>query len=359
MISRSKLRNFLISEVRSIVEEKSKLQDFLYKPLEKSIEDSMFWLYPNTEYDADMENVGGQWQNQSQAAQVLGSSIEAFMRQNGYPIKIIVISVESDSNIKLDLPVEPGHILYPNSIVVGGEQSVGDRGEFVMILYLVPVGDDFNPEDVDSKDIAKKIGKIVRHELIHADQFEKRRVRQKISRLAAKDRFSQEGEIVDSDDRLGYLSSNMEIDAYAHEFAEELLYKYGKDESLSILRGGRSFENLDISDQFKEYMSDSSGLSRDKINRLKNKMYSNIIDLTDREIYSEKKERKKKKKKKSYAGHHPDESYEKGTVKNLYLDQPSTHGGWPEGPSKSFTSDEPVMKQISGFLKNMKLLESE
>lgn len=57
------------------------------------------------------------------------------------------------------------------------------------------------------------------------------------------------------------------------------------------------------------------------------------------------------------AGYHPDESYEEGTVKNLMLDKETSHGGWPEGPSKSYTSDEPVNKQISDWLKQMKLVK--
>ena len=54
----------------------------------------------------------------------------------------------------------------------------------------------------------------------------------------------------------------------------------------------------------------------------------------------------------------PEKTYEKGTVKNLYLNRPSSHGGWPAGPSKSFMSNKPVMKQISSWLKDMGLLEA-
>ena len=57
-------------------------------------------------------------------------------------------------------------------------------------------------------------------------------------------------------------------------------------------------------------------------------------------------------------GYHPDESYEEGTIKNLMLDKETSHGGWPEGPSKSFTSDDPVNKQIADWLKSMKMVKS-
>lgn len=42
--------------------------------------------------------------------------------------------------------------------------------------------------------------------------------------------------------------------------------------------------------------------------------------------------------------------------KDLFLDRPTSHGGWPEGHSGSYTDpDTPVHKQISDYLKSMGL----
>ena len=60
-----------------------------------------------------------------------------------------------------------------------------------------------------------------------------------------------------------------------------------------------------------------------------------------------------KNKKKSIKGDHPEDRYVNATVKNLYLDQPSSHGGWPEGEY-----DPPVNVQISQWMKSMGLMES-
>ncbi|MAG27662.1 hypothetical protein CMI47_19195 [Candidatus Pacearchaeota archaeon] len=60
---------------------------------------------------------------------------------------------------------------------------------------------------------------------------------------------------------------------------------------------------------------------------------------------------------KKHSGHHPEESYEVGTSKNLMLDRPTQHGGWPEGPSKSYTSNKPVNKQIYDWLKSMAMID--
>ena len=56
-------------------------------------------------------------------------------------------------------------------------------------------------------------------------------------------------------------------------------------------------------------------------------------------------------------GHHPEESYEEGTIENLMLDKETTHGGWPEGPSRSFTSNKKVNAQIADWLKDMKMVK--
>jgi len=65
-------------------------------------------------------------------------------------------------------------------------------------------------------------------------------------------------------------------------------------------------------------------------------------------------ETKKKKKKKSKK--YIEKTYKLGTKKSLDLDKPTSHGGWPEGPSKSYTSNKPVNKQISDWLKGMSMI---
>jgi hypothetical protein len=327
----------------------------MYGNLDDAIANSKFWTYSNKEEDSDIENIKGEWHEQTPAAQILGFAVEEFLEKMGIKIIIAVISTDVDANQKMTLPVTSNHPLYPDKLIVGGQQGLTSRGRFIMYLFMVPVDDSFNPEDVNPKIISNKVGNIVRHEIIHAIQFEKRSKGQKISRVLAKSKFEDEGEIPDSENRDDYLGSKMEIDAYAHEFAEELLQKYGKEKSLNILRGSTPLDTLDMSDQFIEYFQDIS--NTDITNRLKNKIYSHIINLTDREIYSETKSKKKRKKKKKYSGSQPEDTYKKATVKNMYMDKDSSHGGWPDGPSKSFTSKEPVMKQISSWMKSMKILD--
>lgn len=46
-------------------------------------------------------------------------------------------------------------------------------------------------------------------------------------------------------------------------------------------------------------------------------------------------------------------------LKDLYLDRPTSHGGWPHGHSGSYRDNStPVYKQISNYLEDMGLLEN-
>jgi hypothetical protein len=46
-------------------------------------------------------------------------------------------------------------------------------------------------------------------------------------------------------------------------------------------------------------------------------------------------------------------------LKDLYLDRPTSHGGWPDGHSGSFRDNKtPVNQQIAQYLEDMGLLEN-
>jgi len=271
--------------ISSILHEATKLPDAMYSSLDAAIEQSGFWLQSNTESEGDMEtipHVGSQ--NQTPAAQVLGRVIEDYLASINFPMTAAVISAEADENEKLDLPVRSGHKLYPSDLVVGGSQGLSSKGRFVTYLYLMPVSEDYDLSMINGSVLSKKIGNIMRHEIIHSQQFEKRRKNQKVSRNVAKDRFEAEGEIPSNTaPRKDYLSSKIEIDAYAHELAEELLQKVGKEKALEVLRGKININSLNLSDQFIEYFKNVPG--EDSTIRLKKKMYSHIMDLTQRGLY--------------------------------------------------------------------------
>ena len=50
----------------------------------------------------------------------------------------------------------------------------------------------------------------------------------------------------------------------------------------------------------------------------------------------------------------------KKTIKNLHLDKPTSHGGWPSGKPGGYTDpDTPVYKQIANYLQSMGLIDDD
>ena len=48
------------------------------------------------------------------------------------------------------------------------------------------------------------------------------------------------------------------------------------------------------------------------------------------------------------------------SIKDLYLDRPTSHGGWPGGHEGGYTDkDTPVYKQIANYLKAMGLADDD
>lgn len=272
----------------SKIYEAKRLDDALYKPLHTAIIDSEFWTYSNT-YDVDSTEINSILKNdvdQTEAAEVLTSALNAFFTQNRIPTRAAVHSPDPALNPKT--VINPSHPNYPNRIIIGGNQGIAGQNNkkgssrFLMNLHLGTYGDNFSTTDIDAISLSKNIGALIRHELIHLHQIEDRRKNQRISRLDTLKRLRDEGEIPTTDSREDYLSSKIEIDAYAHEIAEEMLNKYGKDASLEMLRGNVKIDPDDISDQFKEYFIDNANSSFTR--RLKRKIYGHIMDLAERNL---------------------------------------------------------------------------
>ena len=64
------------------------------------------------------------------------------------------------------------------------------------------------------------------------------------------------------------------------------------------------------------------------------------------------KSRKRKQSERPVGGSQPEEMYGLATRKNMFLDRPTSHGGWPEGEY-----DPPVKDRIYNYLHSMGLIQ--
>ena len=260
--------------------EASKLADEFYKPLESAITASQFWEHENSEDDPDYNTVWGEDVDQTPAAEVLGDALTDYFREINYPMSFLVRS--PDVEVNPGFLMGPDHRTYPNKVVLGGEMGLSGQGRLMMYLNLVIFDTDFDTADISPQALAAEIASVIRHEVIHGKQYDKRAKSQKTSRVKAKKAYEEDGSIVDSSDRPKYLSSHIEIDAYAHEFAEHLLRKLGKEKALNVVRYADNSEELPIPDQMREYFS---GIATEKaFTNMMGKVYSHIVNLSDRDL---------------------------------------------------------------------------
>ena len=262
------------------LQEASKLAGEFYKPLELVIAKSGFWKQPNDDGSADYNTVWGEDIDQTPAAEVLGDALTLYFKEIEYPIVFLIRSADVEINDKY--LIGPGHRSYPNNIVLGGEMGMSSRGRLMMYLNMGIFDDDFDLSEINPAIVATEVASIIRHEVIHAKQYDKRAKKQKTTRAKAKQAYEDDGSIVVSSDRNAYLSSHIEVDAYAHEFAEHLLRKLGKKEALDVIRYANNSSDLPLPDQFREYLEGVS--SKKAFNNLTGKMYTHIIDLSNRDL---------------------------------------------------------------------------
>jgi len=260
--------------------EASTLDDKFYKPLEMAVAASRFWEHDNGEEDPDYNTIWGEDVDQTPAAEILGDALTDYFQEIEYPMSFLVRSPDVEMN--QGFLMGPDHRAYPNKIVLGGEMGMSAQGRLMMGLNLAIFDDGFDISDISPPVLAAEVASVIRHELIHAKQYDKRAESQKSSRVKAKKAYEEDGSIADSSDRPSYLSSHIEIDAYAHEFAEHLLRKLGKNKALDVIRYADNSEDLPIPDQMREYFS---GVASDKaFTNMMGKVYSHIINLSDRKL---------------------------------------------------------------------------
>ena len=159
---------------------------------------------------------------------------------------------------------------------------MSSRGRLMMYLNMAIYDDDFDTGDINPITVASEVASIIRHEVIHAKQYDKRAESEKTTRTKAKQAYEDDGSIVTSGNRESYLSSHIEIDAYAHEFAEHLLRKLGKNKALDVIRKADNSKDLPIPDQMREYFSGVA--SKKAFKNLMGKVYTHIIDLEERNL---------------------------------------------------------------------------
>ena len=256
----------LMESWRKYLAEATVVSDDQKTGFRQAIADSNFWTLPHTEDDVD--EVGGTDNMGSPASEALMSALNAKAEELDIDLNF-VITVTTEEGYELAPEDQYGG--YPNNWMMTGQYRGPEDGLHVIWIELRPISEDFNMEDLNSDELIKKISLTLNHELVHYNQLKKQSANKGISDEAAWEELINDPKQIDkSGTRSGYLSRHIEVDAFAHEAAEELLDKYSPKEALDLV-GKREAKGV-----VADYVNTLSGQPKE-LQKFWKKLYTQIM----------------------------------------------------------------------------------
>ena len=242
------------------INEVTTLEPEVKQGFRKAIIDSNFWNLPHEEYDVvdstSLKMPDGSYAGETPASVALAQYLNATAQELGTDL-LFVVTVEKDDGYVL----RDGDANYPNNWLMGGEfngPNPGQNGKNLIIIELRPLEEDFKLSDVDPKQLINLISQVVNHEMVHYWQMKKQAKSKGLSDEEAweellcdpeqvpvgasqedRDEWEQRCGRAPPKDHHGkevYLTRHGEIDAYAHEAAEQLLAQMPPEEIIRHLR---------------------------------------------------------------------------------------------------------------------------
>ena len=230
----------------------------VYGGLESAIAGSGFWNHDNSA-DGPESIRGFGSVLQTDAARILGNAVQNYFDSIKLPITVVAWSID-DTALKKDISSKLQNNENPNRFIVAAQAALSKAGRGQLLLFAINSAEDFDPSLVSAQKIASNISITIRHELVHDKQYVALASAKGITRLEAKQQFTDWGLIPPPDEsRENYLSSHIEIDAFGHEFAESLAAELGIDEAQRLVATADITElqtvlrDSDLSDNLKEY----------------------------------------------------------------------------------------------------------
>ena len=230
-------------------------QEFL-----QTILDSKFWTKPHGESKVDISGLKSDRGQEltTPSIEALESALNDAAKSLGTEI-IFVFTVTSIPEYVLR-PEDP-HGGYPNNWLMHGQYMGPHEKGHVIWLEFRPVHDEFDLNQLNAQELAKNISRTINHEMVHYNQLKKQAKSKGLSEEEAWEEMKCDPKQIpvgDPDEyrkRCGkeppkqgqgrdvYLSRHPEVDAFAHEAAEQLLDKYTPSQALKLIK--RRSEKLD------------------------------------------------------------------------------------------------------------------
>ena len=258
-----KIRKRLVTEI-------SKLPKEYFSEIDSAVRNSNFWTRPNSQEDIDYYTTDSGGVMGTPAAKTLSEALQGAMKKLGLDIDVLVRSHDTDDTMGMSL--HPDHPAWPNRWLIDAKWYVSDQRagrNTIDIMIMTSEEEDDIASALDSSALVRHITQTVRHEIVHYTQMKKQSLKKGLyndieafrdmlkdpkqvpddnnpkywdvyeptgeidvetkEEVVRKEGFNQELYTKD------YLGSHIEIDAHAHDAAEELLAVYGYDGSKNLL----------------------------------------------------------------------------------------------------------------------------
>lgn len=225
-----------------LVTEITKLPKEYFSVIDNAVMASRFWEEDNTDVASSSSDAA-----RTEAAVTLERALQDAFDDLGLDMEAFVTSYFTDDP---NFMLHSDHPAYPNRWLIDGRWYVSKQkpGQNVVDLQIMLFDEDsgYDLADVDPSALVRHISQTVRHELVHYNQMKKQADNKGLSDADAfEEMLNDPSQIPDSETGTmqDYLRSHIEIDAHAHDAAEELLAVYGEEGANDILRG-----NINLND---------------------------------------------------------------------------------------------------------------
>lgn len=257
---------------KKLLTEISKLPKEYFSKIDDAIRDSSFWTKDNSVSSID---AGPKGSLQSPAALSLETALQEAFDNLDLDIDAYVSTFDTDDE---NTQLNPGHPAYPNRWLIDARWYVSKQrpGRNTVDLQIMPYGEEADPSDVNPSALVRHIAQTVRHELVHYTQMKKQSLKKgmhddieafrdmlKDPKQVPNENNSKYWDVYEPTGNLDasgeeevhksgfdqdlytqdYLKSHIEVDAHAHDAAEELLAVYGLKGSMDLLS-----KKVDMSD---------------------------------------------------------------------------------------------------------------
>ena len=251
------------------LEEATELPKEIFNAFEDEIVKSNFWMEENDYDDLDDEIVDTP--PETPATMALSIAMNKALKKAG--MEDVVAMAHSSGDFADDL--------WTSATI-----DVSEDGRPVFMI-LMNLWEDYEDFGIPVEKMIKELSAALRHELVHLEQIKKQAKSKGIDLETAFQQMMDDPRQVTDPDKFpdrrdymqNYLGRHIEVDAHAHQAAENLLDQYGEEDALDVISKDIDLDDPALPDEVKKYKN--YDVDKKKMNKFRSKIYTYIKKFTE------------------------------------------------------------------------------